>query len=105
MIPPEIENKMLRIHELCKSHDVKEMYLFGSASRGEMTRESDYDFLVDIAVRDDNFYSYANNFFSLYDELEKLLSRKIDFVTMPMLRNRYLIQSINESKEKIYEAP
>lgn len=48
--------------------------------------------------------SYADNYFSFIDSLEKLFGRQVDLITAKYLRNRYFIESVNESKKKIFEA-
>ncbi len=103
MIPEEIQNKLPQIHELCKAHDVAYMYLFGSASRGEMTEKSDLDFLVKIDLVDEDYKRYSNNFFELYDEVEKLFERKVDLLTENMVKNKYFKMSIELDKKVLYE--
>jgi len=41
-----IKHNIDKINELCRRHQVKEMFVFGSASRGEFTSTSDIDLLV-----------------------------------------------------------
>jgi predicted nucleotidyltransferase len=50
----------------------------------------------------ENFEAYANSYFEMADSLERMLNRKVDLLTLPMLTNPYLIQSIDNSKVKIY---
>jgi predicted nucleotidyltransferase len=80
------------------------LYLFGSAARGEMKPTSDYDFLVDIPLVQENYEAYADSYFEMADSLELMFNRKVDLLTVPMLSNPYLIQSIEKSKVKIYGA-
>ncbi|MBK8871429.1 MAG: nucleotidyltransferase domain-containing protein [Elusimicrobia bacterium] len=40
------ESQQNKIHARLKEHDVRLLYLFGSAARGEMTKDSDYDLAV-----------------------------------------------------------
>ena len=42
-----IELSQSAIAEICRAHRVKELSLFGSAARGEMWPDSDYDLLVE----------------------------------------------------------
>jgi len=101
-VPKEIEQHMPELQELCNRHHVRSLYLFGSASRGEMKPTSDYDFLIDIPLVQENFEAYANSYFEMADSLERMLNRKVDLLTVPMLSNLYLIQSLEQSKVKIY---
>jgi uncharacterized protein len=57
-------------------HGVPNLYLFGSAARGEEQPDSDVDLLVDIA-EDRGFSDYLE----LVEELERLLARRVDIVT------------------------
>ena len=101
-VPKEIEDHMSELQELCNRYHVRSLYLFGSAAKGEMKPTSDYDFLVDIPLVQENFEAYANSYFDMADSLERMLNRKVDLLTLPMLSNPYLIQSIEKSKVKIY---
>ncbi len=47
MVAPGVELPEIEIAEICRRHAVQELALFGSAARGEMGPNSDYDFLVD----------------------------------------------------------
>jgi predicted nucleotidyltransferase len=55
--------------------------IFGSFARGEQTRKSDVDILVDFA----DGYATLRNFVGLSDYLETLFRRKVDLLTEPSL--------------------
>ncbi len=95
-----LEKNSEKIKRLCATHDVANLYAFGSIIKGNFTSESDIDFLVDFA--DICLEDYADNYFDLKFALEDLLKRKIDLLEIKALRNPYLIESINASKRKIY---
>lgn len=98
-----IRDNIEKIQELCRKHDVKTLYVFGSAARDvDFTKDSDVDFLYTFDNRE--LIGFADNFFSLKWALEETLHRRVDLVSEKMLRNKYLIQSINEDKVKVYEA-
>jgi predicted nucleotidyltransferase len=101
-VPKEIQDHMIELQELCNRYHVRSLYLFGSAVKGEMKPTSDYDFLIDIPLVQENFEAYANCYFEMADSLERMLNRKVDLLTLPMLTNPYLIRSIENSKVKIY---
>jgi len=101
-VPKEIEQHMAEMQELCNRYNVRSLYLFGSAVRGEMKPTSDYDFLVDIPLVQENFEAYANSYFEMAESLERMFNRKVDLLTVPMLSNPYLIQSIEKSKVQLY---
>jgi len=46
----------------------------------------------------------SNNYFKLQYQLREMFKRKIDIVTERTLSNPYFIESIEETKELIYEA-
>ena len=47
---------------------------------------------------------YTDNYFELHYKLSDLFGRKIDLITERSLSNPYFIESINETKELIYES-
>ena len=94
--------KMIQLKKLCSKHKVKELYVFGSATNGNFSENSDIDFLV--SFHEMKPEEYADKYFDLHYELEELFARKIDLVTINSLTNPYLIQSINENKELVYAA-
>ncbi|MCX6596928.1 MAG: nucleotidyltransferase family protein [Acidobacteria bacterium] len=64
--------------ELCRRYGVKELSLFGSAARGEMTAESDIDLMVEFQPGERvGMIRYE----TLASELERLAGRKVDLVT------------------------
>lgn len=63
--------------------------------------ESDIDLLV--SFKKIPFGEYTTNYWSLEDELEKLLQRKVEIVVEKTLTNPYLIKSIEQNRTLIYE--
>ncbi len=57
---------------------VTKIGIFGSFARGEQTRRSDVDVLVDFAQG----YATLRNFVGLADHLEALFKRKVDLLTV-----------------------
>ena len=100
-----VENNLGTIRELCKKHHVKSLYLVGSATKADRFKaESDVDFLYRFKKEDIEEMNYADNFFDLLFELQDLLNRKVDLVSEEKMKNPYFIESINESKQIIYES-
>jgi len=62
---------------------VTKIGIFGSFARGEQTRKSDVDVLVDFAQG----YATLHNFVGLCDYLEALFRRKVDLLTEPSISN------------------
>lgn len=98
-----IEMRKEDLRNLCKELHIKRLYAFGSVVSGNFNDRSDIDFLLSF---NDNLTieEYTNNYFTLQYKLRELFNRDIDVVTERTLSNPYFIESINESKELIYEA-
>ncbi len=86
---------------LCKSHKVKELYIFGSAVTGNFTDKSDLDLLVEI--NDTDPLTRGELLLSLWNEFEQYFNRKVDLLTFNSLRNPYLKDSVNNTKRLIYD--
>ena len=91
-----------RINRLCETHEVRQLFAFGSVLNDGFSEGSDIDLVVEFNTNDP--FEYAENYFSLKFSLEELLNRPIDLLEQKALRNKYLVQSINQSKRLIYEA-
>jgi len=97
-----LENYISQINKLCENHKVKQLYAFGSVLGTKFSDNSDIDLIVDFQSLDP--IDYAENYFALKFSLQDLLERPIDLLEQRAIRNKYLLQSINESKKLIYEA-
>lgn len=86
----EMKDKVLNI---LKKHDVKKAAFFGSIVRGELTKDSDIDILVDFKGR-----KSLLDLSSLQIDLEDSLKRKFDVLTYnsiyPPLRERILSEQV-----------
>ncbi len=92
-----ISENLASIKALCEAHYVKELYLFGSASRKDIREESDVDFLYVFDKQKIEKGKYADNFFDLLFNLQKLLGKKVDLVPLNYLTNKYFIKSIEKT--------
>ncbi len=82
---------------------VQRLYAFGSVVSDHFREDSDIDFLI--AFPDNlSVEEYTENYFALHYQLRELFHREIDIVTERTLSNPYFIESINETKELLYEA-
>ena len=70
-----------QIMELARQHRARQVFVFGSLARGEMSEDSDIDFLVDF----ENEYTLIDIAGLLYG-LEDLLGRKVDVIDRQSLR-------------------
>jgi predicted nucleotidyltransferase len=98
-----IENKKEAIQQICRMYGVKKLYAFGSVVSDRFRTDSDVDFLISF-IDSLSIDDYTNNYFTLHYKLQELLQRDIDLVTERTLSNPYFIESINSSKELIYES-
>ena len=95
-----IEDKIHAIKELCKTYDVKRIYLFGSVCTDNFNENSDIDILI--SFKDNSIEKYTDNYFEFHYKFENLLNRKIDLLTEKSISNPFFIESLEETKELIY---
>ena len=81
-----------------KTQPVLKAWLFGSFARGEETPLSD----VDILVLLDHSQPIGLKFFGMWNDLEKLLGRKVDLVEDGELLP-FAEETANQDKQLIYE--
>jgi predicted nucleotidyltransferase len=103
MLAPIITDNLNNIKTLCLRHEVKELFVFGSAALNEFNEESDVDLIVKFKT-EVPVEAYADLYFDLADELEELFKRKVDLMTDRPIKNKYLKLTIEGSKQMIYAA-
>jgi hypothetical protein len=81
-----------------KNQPVLKAWLFGSFARGEETEASDVDILVVL----DHTQPVGFKFFGMWNDLEKLLDRRVDFVVEGTLED-FAKESVEHDKILIYE--
>jgi predicted nucleotidyltransferase len=91
-----------QIRQLCLKHSVSELFVFGSILGDSFSEDSDIDFLVDFS--NVSLEEYADNYFDLKFSLESLLDRDVDLLEKKALQNPYLLESIDSTKQLVYEA-
>lgn len=97
-----LTGKLPEVISTLKKHGVKRAYAFGSVTRSDFKLESDIDILIAFDLTEP-MEGYAENFWSLEDELSSLLKRKIDLLPEHTLNNSYLIKEVNKTKIPLYE--
>lgn len=95
-----VDNYKDQIKTLCEKHYVASLFAFGSVLSNRFTSASDIDFLVEF--RELNLYDYADNYFDFKSELEALLKRPVDLIEAKAVKNPYLKESIDSSKQLVY---
>ncbi len=88
------------IDEACSTNNVSELYAFGSVLTDQFNPESDIDFIVSILSNDP--IEYAENYFQLKFELERILNRKIDLLEEKAIKNKMFSNLVNKQKMLVY---
>ncbi|MHB0978853.1 MAG: nucleotidyltransferase family protein [Thermoleophilia bacterium] len=98
-----LENNRDAIAELCTRYGVGRMDVFGSVLRDDFRPgESDVDLLVEFASREP--YALAEAYFDMLDDLRELLGVEVDLVMAGAVKNRYIAQDIERTKQPLYAA-
>jgi predicted nucleotidyltransferase len=100
----EISAHREELRELCRRFHVRGLDLFGSAAGDDFDpARSDLDFLVEFDQRAPEASSFRT-FFGLKESLEVLFGRSVDLVEPSAIRNPYFKESVERSREPIFEA-
>jgi predicted nucleotidyltransferase len=92
-----VESNLSEIKDVMRTYGVIRAYLFGSAAIGNMSDDSDVDFMVSFNPNL-SYTEYGNNYFQLIYALQKLLKKDVDIIAEETITNPYLLQSINSQK-------
>ncbi|MDE5975703.1 MAG: nucleotidyltransferase domain-containing protein [Muribaculaceae bacterium] len=95
-----ISNNIHKIRSLCERFKVARMYVFGSILTPRFNEESDVDLLFSFE-KEVTYHTYADLFFGLQGELEKLFGRRVDLVDEEGLKNKYFIREVNQTRQLI----
>ena len=102
--PLFLQERYSALLALCRKHSLRYLYAIGSVIRAEdIQADSDVDlgFAFDEdAIPDEK---YNANLWAFWHALEALFGRNVDLIHGPSLRNPYLIEEINETKQLVYE--
>lgn len=96
-----LEDRKQQLAELCRRHDVAQLDVFGSASRGDARPESDFDFIVRFRNTGEG---YADRYIDFVEALEQLLERPVDLLTERSVRNPVLATAIERDRKTLYAA-
>lgn len=88
------------LDKACSTFKVNELYAFGSILTDKFNSESDIDFIVSIVSNDP--IEYAENYFELKFELERIFSRKIDLLEQKAIRNKSFEKLVDKQKMLVY---
>lgn len=90
-IPPQ------QIAEFCRRHHIHKLSLFGSVLRDDFRLDSDIDMLVEFEPGK----TPGLAFFTMQDELSKLLERNVDLNT-PRCLSRYFRNEVLTEAQAVY---
>lgn len=86
------------VADYCRKNHIKKMSFFGSILRADFSEESDVDILVEFEPG----FIPGLRFFSIQDELSRLLGRKVDLQTPGFLGDR-IYRTVRKEAVSVYE--
>ena len=88
---------------LCRKYHVRRLDVFGSAAGDSFNEQSsDVDLLVEFEEL--SFADRADAYLGLLTESQTVLGRRVDLVEIGAVRNPYLRQGIEASRQLLYAA-
>lgn len=96
-----LEENKDKLMELCDSHNVKKLYLFGSIITDRFIDSSDVDFLVQF--NDIVLEKYLDNYLDFKEQLELLFNRQVDLIENQAIRNPIFRRVVDREKQLVYE--
>lgn len=103
MLAELIKNNLESIREIARRHHVQRLYAFGSVCTERFNEKSDVDLLISFKKGKVSIEDYADNYFSLAEELERLLKREVELVEEQTLANPFFIKTVQRTKQPILE--
>ncbi len=101
MIDKFILQHLNEIKALCKEHNVRILYAFGSIVDGRFQEgKSDIDLLIEFDHDDKE--KKAKSLFLIWVQLQELLKHKVDLVSSDKLKGKYFKKYLDLYKEEIY---
>jgi uncharacterized protein len=96
-----IEQHIDQITSICQKRKVKSLWVFGSVLNPSLFNEnSDVDVVIEFEKIDER--DYADNYFTLKEELEKTFQHEVDIVSEQFLRNPIFIHQLNTTKRLVF---
>ncbi|TAE57258.1 MAG: hypothetical protein EAZ89_04040 [Bacteroidetes bacterium] len=99
---PSIALYLPEIRSLCHTHQISNLWLFGSALRADFGPESDVDFLYEPQagllpeIEGEMYWQFQ-------EKLQKLFQRSVDLVWYKGIKNPYLKREVDKTKVLIYD--
>jgi predicted nucleotidyltransferase len=95
-----LDNYKNSVVEFCRQNRVKSLYVFGSVLTDRFNEKSDIDLLVDIDAIDP--LVYADSYFNLKFALQDLFQRPVDLLEDKAVRNPFMRERIDGTKQLFY---
>ncbi|MBB4080849.1 hypothetical protein GGR28_003488 [Lewinella aquimaris] len=95
-----LQTHINQLTQACRAHQVEELYAFGSILTDKFTDESDVDLIVSIEANDP--MDYAEHYFELKFEIERILDRGIDLLEAKAVKNPLFEKVVNQEKRVVY---
>lgn len=89
-----------KIRDLCRRHHIRRLALFGSVLRNDFGPESDIDVLVEFEPG----HEPGLAFFSIEEEISRILGRKVDLNTPGFLSPYFRDQVLAEAEVQYAQA-
>jgi len=96
-----LKNNKKALSALCETHNVNELYFFGSVLTDKFNKSSDLDMLIQFA--DIDLKNYFENYMDLKEKLECLFNRKVDLVENQAVKNPIFRKVLYHQKILVYE--
>lgn len=88
--------------DLCKTHQVKKLYAFGSSITSDFDEsKSDIDLLIEIDQNDPLLK--GEKLMSIWDKFESFFNKKVDLLTNSSIKNPVFKNIIDKNKALIYD--
>ncbi len=98
-----IAERAEELAELCRTHHVRTLELFGSAANRKFDpATSDLDFLVDFEPLPP--VNHGNAYFDMWFGLADLFGRQVDLVETAAIKNPYFLKTVNAYRQVMYTA-
>ena len=98
-----VEDRSKQVRQLCDRYGVQTLYLFGSAVAVQDDGDArDLDFLVEF--KPEAIERYADSYFGLLEELERLFGKPVDLVVESAIRNQSFLESVRRTRTPLYAA-
>ncbi len=97
-----IDQNINPIKAICLTHNVEQLFVFGSVISKDFDEQSDIDILIQFSSNIDPA-QYFNNYMDFKEKMESLLKREIDIVENQAVKNPVFRKILDRDKRLIYE--